>query len=117
MNNLLAGNPFGTVNAPPGVNAFPGGGSVTGIPVFLNIIFQTLILGAGVYALFSFILAGYSFISAGGDSKQVASAWAKIWQSVLGLAVAAGSFVIAGIVGQLLFGDYGAIINFRLFGI
>lgn len=111
------GNPFGTVNAPPGVANFPGGGNIAGIPVFINILLQTLIVGAGVYALFNIVLAGYSFISAGGDSKKIEASWARIWQGILGLAIAGGSFVIAAIIGQLLFGDAGAIINFRIIGL
>ena len=44
-------------------------------------------------------------MSAGDDSKKVAGAWAKIWQTLLGLAVSAGAFVLAGIFGQLIFND------------
>ena len=39
------------------------------------------------------------------DSKKIAGAWAQIWQTVLGLAISAGSFVLAAIFGQLLFND------------
>jgi hypothetical protein len=91
---------FGTVKAPGG-----GFGGVDDLPSLINIILRTLIVGAGIYAVFNFVLAGYSYLSAGGDSKQVQLASAKITQSIIGLTVAAGSFVIAGIVGQLLFGD------------
>jgi hypothetical protein len=44
-------------------------------------------------------------MSAGDDAKKVAGAWAQIYQTMLGLAVAAGAFVLAAIFGQLLFGD------------
>jgi hypothetical protein len=44
-------------------------------------------------------------MSAGDDSKAVAGAWAKIYQTVIGLAFAAGAFVLAAIFGQLIFGD------------
>ena len=42
-------------------------------------------------------------MSAGDDSKKVAGAWAQIYQTILGLAVSAGSFVLAAIFGWLLF--------------
>jgi hypothetical protein len=73
----------------------------------LNLILQTLIVGAGIYALFNLVLAGYSFMSAGDDPKKIEGAWAKIWQTLLGLAVAAGAFVLAAIFGRLLFGSAG----------
>ena len=94
---------FGTINPPEAINKF---GSVENgaIGKLLDLIIRTLIVVAGVYALINLILAGYAFISAGDDPKKVAGAWAKIWQTLLGLAVAAGSFVLAAIFGQLIFG-------------
>ncbi|MCX6705126.1 MAG: hypothetical protein NT162_02200 [Candidatus Woesebacteria bacterium] len=50
-------------------------------------------------------------MSAGDDPKKVAGAWAKIWQTALGLAVAAGALVLAAIFGQLIFGSPTAILN------
>jgi hypothetical protein len=116
MNFLAQSNPFGTVNAPPGVNKFAGG-DIQGIPLFINIILRTLVLGAGLYALFNLILAGYAFLSAGGDPKAIAGAWAKIWQSILGLAVTASAFIIAAIIGILLFGDATRLLRITIFGI
>ena len=105
---------FGEVNPPPGVSNFPdvAGGGIT---QFLNIIFRTLIVIAGLYAIFNLIAAGYAFMSAGDDAKKVAGAWAKISQTLLGLAGAAGAFVLAAIFGRILFGDYTYLLQFRLF--
>ena len=108
--SYLAQNPFGTVQAPPGVQPLQQGG----LGKFLNNMMLLLIAGAGIYALFNFILAGYSFLSANGDSKKVEAAWAKIWQSVLGLVVAAGAFVLAAIFGRIIFGSWGALLNPQL---
>lgn len=110
----LAQNPFGNINPPPGVNNFASG-TIQGIPILLNIILRTLIVGAGIFAVFNFILAGYGYISAGGDPKKIADAGSKIFQSIIGVTVAAGAFVIAGILGQILFGDPGALLNLRYF--
>jgi hypothetical protein len=95
---------FGQIKPPPGVEKF-GSAQQGGIGKFLNLIFQSLIVIAGVYALINLVLAGYAFMSAGDDPKKVAGAWAKIWQTLLGLAFAAGAFVLAAIFGQLLFDD------------
>lgn len=110
MQKLLAQNPFGKVVAP--VTAFGAGATPeSAIGKLIQLIIWLLIIGAGIYALFNLILAGYSFMSAGDDSKKVAGAWAMIWQTALGLAVAAGAFVLAAIFGQLLFGRPDFILN------
>lgn len=108
--NLIAQNPFGKVNAPQALNRF-GGVESGGIGNLLNIILRVMVVGAGIYSLFNFVLAGYSFLSAGDDPKKVEAAWAKIWQTALGLAVAAGAFVLAGIFGYLIFGNWDAILS------
>jgi hypothetical protein len=111
MKTLIAQNsPLGKVSPPPSVAKF-GGVEQGGIGNFLDIIIKFLIVGAGIYALINLVLAGYAFMSAGDDPKKMAGAWAKIWQTFLGLAVAAGAFVLAAIIGQLLFGDPTFILN------
>lgn len=86
-----------------------------GLLVFLNNILRLLFVIAGLYAFFNLIMAGYAFISAGGDSKAIGNAWAKIWQSLFGLLIIAGSFVLAAIFGQLIFGDTSAILSPKLY--
>jgi hypothetical protein len=105
---------IGTVAPPPGADVY--GDVENGLPVFVSNIIKTLIVIAGLYAVFNFVLAGYSFMSAGGDPKKIADAWAKIWQTILGLTIAAGAFVIAAIVGALLFRDFNALLQLRVFG-
>lgn len=107
-------NPFGVISPPPGVNQYDSG-NISGIPVLINNILKIMIVGAGLYSLFNIVLAGYSFLSAGDDPKKVTAAWAKIWQSLLGLAVVAGAFVLAAIFGKLIFGDWDALLQFRIF--
>lgn len=104
MNNLIAQNPFGTVTVPAGLSTY---GTEPG-PAFGKLIqfgLRALVVGAGIYALFNLILAGYSFMSAGEDSKKVSAAWAQIYQTIMGLAFSAGAFVLAAIFGQLLFNN------------
>ncbi len=116
MRNFLAANPFGTINAPPGVNKFSGGG-LTGIGLFLSLILRTMVVGAGIYALFNLLIAGYQFLGAGGDPKAVAAAWARIWQSILGVTITAAAFVIAALIGILLFGDWRFILFPSIYGV
>lgn len=101
-------NPFGQIDPPEAIKGKEPG---AGIGNLIQTVLWLLIVGAGIYALFNLVLAGYSFMSAGDDSKKVAGAWAKIWQTIIGLAVAAGAFVLAAIFGQLIFGDWTFILN------
>src|SRR3972149_1652732 len=98
-------NPFGKVDLPTEVNATFGNNAGLAVGKFLQFSLRLLIVGASVYALINLVLAGYAFMSAGDDSKKVAGAWAKITQTIIGLAFSAGAFVLAAIFGQLLFGD------------
>jgi len=111
MENLISqGNPFGVIFPPSPIAAFKDN-PAQGIGALVQKIIWVLIVGAGIYALFNFILAGYEFMSAGDDAKKVAGAWAKIWQTALGLGIAAGSFVLAAIFGWIIFGDPTFILN------
>lgn len=101
---------FGKIPIPAPLSRF-GGVESGAVGLFLNLIFRTLVVGAAVWALLNLIFAGYAFMSAGDDPKKIEGAWAKIWQTLLGLAVAAGAFVLAAIFGQLLFGNAGFILN------
>lgn len=111
MENSIAGL-FGSINAPPGVEQYSGG-ALSGLRNFINNIVQVVIIIAGVYAFINILLAGYSFISAGDDPKKIQAAWAKIWQSLLGLVIVAGAFVIAALVGKIIFNDYDALLQIR----
>lgn len=101
---------FGQINPPEALQKF-GDVSSGGLGVFLNLILKIMVVGAGIYAIFNFILAGYTFLSAGDDPKKIENAWAKIWQTAIGLAFAAGAFILAGIFGYLIFGEWDAILN------
>ena len=104
-------NPLRIIN-PSGYEGIEGGGLV----LFLNNVIRLLILVGGLFAFFNLVLAGYGFLSAGDDPKKMAAAWAKIWQSMMGLLFIVGAFVLAAIFGYLLFGDAGAILNPKLYG-
>ncbi len=105
--NVLAQN-FGQIKPP--TTALTGDAG-TAIGKLIQLALSTLIVVAGIYALFNLVVAGYDFMSAGDDAKKVAGAWAKIWQTLLGLAFAAGAFVLAAIFGQLLFGNPSFLLN------
>ncbi len=111
MNYLAqAQDSLGKVPLPEGLKNF-GDVSSGGIGNFLNLSLKLIIVGGGIFALFNLVLAGYAFMGAGDDPKKMEGAWAKIWQTALGLVFMAGAFVLAAIFGQLIFNDPTFIIN------
>lgn len=97
---------FGNVPAPAPLSTKFDTVQQGGIGQLINILLKTMIIGAGVYAVVNLVLAGYAFMSASGDPKKVEGAWAKIWQTLMGLTFAAGAFVLAAVFGKLLFDDW-----------
>lgn len=55
-----------------------------------------------IWFVFQFILGATSWISAGGDSKAVESAKAKLTNAILGIAIVIAAMVIMSAIGALL---------------
>ena len=109
MKKLIAAktNPFGTIKIPDALeDKYPGGVTGGALGTLISTLLRALIVIAGVYAVFNLVMAGYGFMSAGDDPKKVQAAWSTIWQTLMGLAFAAGAFVLAAIFGQLIFGKW-----------
>lgn len=90
----------------------PGGGLVG----FLNNVLKMAILGAGLFAVINFILAGYGIITAAGDPEKTSKAQQKIWNSIIGLTLIITSFTLAALLGWVLFRDTNAILQIRIYG-
>lgn len=103
---------FGEIKPP--IEAY--GSVFAGLVPFLNNILRLIFVIAGLYGFFNLILAGFGFMSAGGDPKAIEKAWSKIWQSLIGLIIIVASFLLAAILGYLLFGDTMAILNPKIWG-
>lgn len=72
--------------------------------LFTNIL-RIVFFAAGIWSFLNIIIAGYQFMNAGGDPKAITAAWAKIWQSLVGLVIIVSSFIFAAIFGFLIFHD------------
>jgi len=96
----------GTLTAPSGIPS-----EVTSTNPLLRTIIIFLITLASLYSFIQFILGGFGIISAGGDSAKVETAQKQITNAIIGLVVIGASFLIAAIVGKLLFGRADFIFN------
>lgn len=76
-----------------------------GLALFISNVLRLFFVVAGILALFNFVLAGFQYMTSGGDSKKMEQAWSRIWLSLVGLLLMVGSFAIAGLFGWLLFKD------------
>ena len=91
-------------------------GGVSSATLLLGAFIRLLTIGAGLYAFLNFVVAGIGFISSGGNPQGIQQAWAKIYQSLIGLSVVILSFVFAGLLGLIFFGSATAILIPKITG-
>ena len=112
---VKADNVFGQIEAPAGVaelNKQAGkANSNIGLLIFVSNVIKVASVVAGVWVLFNFITAGFTYITATGDSGAYAKVGEKLALSVTGLLLIVAAYTIAGIIGLLIFGDATYIIN------
>lgn len=98
---------IGTIDPPP-----TGYGDVgAGLPDFITNVITIIFAAAGIFAFFNLMLAGFNYITAGGDEKKIQAATASINMSLIGLVVMVVAAAVTGVVSYLLFGDAGAILS------
>lgn len=89
-----------------GLNPTDPDGNADKVGIKFNEIVSALIgvltLFAGLWFLIKVITAGYQWIAAGGDGKQVQAAREQITNSMIGLMIVVIAWVIVGLMGELL---------------
>jgi hypothetical protein len=108
-------NIFGTIRNPL-ASSYGDVAGAKGLPLFLSNILRFVFLAAGIYALINIVIAGYQYMTAGGDSKALTAAWGRIWQTLMGLVIIVASFVISALIGQILFGRWDFILAPVIYG-
>lgn len=104
-------NPFKTISN-DGYESLEAGGLTT----FISNIIKFAITAAGLFAFVNMIIAGWTYLGSNGQPETIAAAWRRMYMSLIGLAVMVASFAIAAIAGQLLLGDWTAILNPKIYG-
>ncbi|MFA6250682.1 MAG: pilin [Candidatus Shapirobacteria bacterium] len=98
---FLAAGFFGTIDCPLNNAYCQAGAEGQGLFLFLSNVFKLAAVAGGLYMIIQFFQAGYLYMTSDGDPKKVAAAQGKIFQSLIGFAIIAGAFLIAGVVKRL----------------
>lgn len=104
---------IGSVENPLAGTGYEG---LTGVGLFISNMLRLFFVVAGIFALFNFLLAGFSYMNAAGDAKKLSEAWNKIWLSLIGLVIIVGSFALAALAGYLIFNDATYILHPQIYG-
>lgn len=82
-----------------------------GIESFINRGFQLVFVVFGLYALLNFVLAAFNFINSQGEAKNLEKAKKLFTNSIIGLALIAVTFIVAGIIGAVFYGNWDALLD------
>lgn len=109
---MAAPSVFGEIEAPAGVSNFnddaEGG---IGILIFISNMIKFSSVIAGIWVMFNFIFAGFTYVTSNGDSSAYGKIGEKLSLSVTGLVLIVAAYTIAGIISLIIFGDATYIIN------
>lgn len=68
----------------------------------ISIAIGVMTIVAALWFLFQLLLAGYTWIGAGGDKTRTEAAWHKITNALLGLVIVVFAWVLVGVVGKII---------------
>ncbi len=118
IRNYLLGI-FGNIQNPLGT-AFGSAGGYSSVEGGLGLLITNLIklttIGAGIWFLINLVTAGIMYIGSNGEAEKITIAWAKIWQSLIGLLIIVASLTLTAIISKVFFGDYTTILNPTIYG-
>lgn len=105
-----ADDPLGIKEIKPPIDS-GGGDPGTVLETLINNGFKIAFVLLGLYALLNFILAAFNYINSQGEQEKVVKAQKMITNSIIGLALLAMTFIVAGVIGQVFFGDWNALLD------
>lgn len=109
ITTAYAADIVGIITPPAGVPS-----ATTDTTSLISTIVRFIIIVGGIFALWQLLAGGLAFITSSGDKGKLTEAQNKIQMSLVGLVIMAASFLIIAIISQILFGDFGAILNPKL---
>lgn len=110
---------FGTIKNPLGTTFGEAEGYASvqgGLGLLITNLIKLTTVGAGIWFLVNLITAGVMYIGSNGETEKITIAWAKIWQSLIGLLIIVGSLALTAIISKVFFGNYFTILNPVIYG-
>jgi len=98
--NLAQNIDIGKITPPVGVEVPTTTDPSTFVATLIRNGLTLLIIVAFIVDLIWTIFAGYRFIFAGGESKNISSAWSQIYWGLIGMVIILGSFAIIKLVEE-----------------
>lgn len=103
---------FGKIEEPVGVAAYnQDAPNNIGLLKFISNMIKIASIVAGVWVMFNFITAGFTYVTSAGDSSAYGKIGEKLSYSVSGLLLIVASYTLAGIVSLIVFGNATYILN------
>ena len=105
-NNLLATvEDLGTIGEGPGLGPWTTQ-PATALTTIISNAIGLMTIGAGIFFLFQTIIAGYGYLSAGGDPKLIETAGKKLTNAVIGLLIVVAAYGLISLIGTLLGAEF-----------
>ena len=108
--NGTAGDFFGDIETPPGIDKY-GGEDAAGLITLFNNFLRLAIVIAGLFTLVNFLTAAIWYIGSSGNPDTIKQATSRIWMSLLGLLIVGASIALAAVIGLIFFGSATAILS------
>jgi hypothetical protein len=105
---------YGDVVAPSYIAAWGEGPNA--LVSFINVLMRFVFFAGGLFVLWKFIDAGFTFVNSAGDPQKVSEARNKILFAFIGILIMVSAFVAAAVIGLIFFGDAMAILQPTLLG-
>lgn len=100
---------LGSVRPPTGTSQYApyesGGYAKTGLVNFLSRLIRIFIIICGIWTLFNFLTAGWTYIYYMYEPKATQEVKDKLTMTAVGLIILAAAFTIAGVIGAVFFKD------------
>lgn len=78
------------------------GGTNTTLSTLINPIINDILIISGIFAFVTILLAGFAYITAGGDKAKTDQASQALTYGIIGLVVVVAAFVVTRILGAIL---------------
>lgn len=102
---------FGKFSPPQGIDKYSPTGDPANLIFFLSNLLKIIIYAGGLFALINLFISGIQYLGSSGNPEMIKQASTRIWMSLLGLVIIAGSLILAAIFGLVFFGDASLIIK------